>query len=1500
MTTVTRRFLFWSLAFLQLSALCGVTWFATRPRHSPLAVATEQIPEANRLLSYRGKGLMAQDRKGFRLKPDALERVGGMLAVELPARTEQPFLLGSGDLTQPIQLQLAAAESAAGIIEAGRVSYASVYPDIDIIAVADGQHLELAYLLAEARRVTLRFSLKSADGKGKLMLEPATGAVVLRAASGKPALRVERPLAIDAAGATRTGSYRVDGDYVDLDLDASSLQPPILIDPLFALPLWTILADERAPGDKTYAVARGSRETHVVYDPVREATVLVRPSRSQQSMDRYWPFGLYSGIGADFTPKISPLTRTAGRGATTPGFLEQFDWNATARLESETWEWRNGAWSRRLVSGLPGLIDPAITFDPSIGQIRVLGGQVPLFACWHEVAAAGFFLPTLGCEGLFEDDMHRLSSSGWERQTVAGLPTARVRGAMIPWRGGLLLFGGREYVGYNPYPTELPFPDNLTSDVLNDTWVFDGRSWLELYTANPPPAREAPQLILDERRGKAVLVGGVNASGKDAFDIWELDGTDWIQRVDGSASSTPQDLRNRTNVAAAWSPAHQATLLFGGNVPRFAACSLTEKQIQEQVKTAQGLAEVKRLGCLGGYSHDLWSWDGTTLKQLTTVAFGGEEGSTLVFREAVQPPTAAPAVSIAPASAPLDTHLLPWRYDRDKQHYQLRSELERAYLGGAVRSSRAQPLTVQVAAPMSGTVGLSSPLFGTSTRPNMVFDTKRSTLVVFTANDGRVFERGPTAWADRTPNATPFSNGPNELFAATWDPVVQRILLFDPVTGKTWQHTDAGGWQALNAPASPPSSKPTAVRAPRMTYDIARQRAVMFHGAFVWELIGNAWQARTQPNDWSDCKTTTMLAYDRERARTVLVGCTIPAQTYEWDGSQLYGPGPSPYTRWVLRDWAVTALDWVGTLQPGWGHPNALFESRALHGVSTFDADGRVNTWNGSSWVGGPALSEGANCDWGGREFADRWWWGKLAMPGLPLGQQTGDGYMGYGLATPGCFFPPTFEDANNARLVTFRDGARGMREYRFADGGPTFKPLLVGHEFADGARVHPHPRELVADKLIALEPASDPKSRFHVDNSKNQGIWEQLFPGKDDWRAMETGVSNRAWPFQIFPDPVTGRVRVLTQRGAIWELGAEQRQGIGEPCQDSVDCLQGACVAAQTSPTGKICCDAVCGSTCTTCEGTKLGHCEARPRGTPDPGCSGSGDCGKVCSGELSGGYNEVIEAGTRRLTPDERKSSCAFVPRSCGPTGVCQDGVLTAAGTCADNRSVCLITPETVCAGGLACQNATSCKTKCTSPADCKLPNQICSADGASCMPDGKVCHNTGECPRFHDCAPDGKSCSPDRALVAASAFGVAPSPWQPPPVRSPEQIAALLKRMGYPEDAEGRILIPGGFFGGTQLAFNPKRKDPVMGMRACQTRILACVQEVGKWGECVAGVPRCQGATPWLDDAAGADCCPVECLSEYFENGGTYNPEQAMSLMRHSDCYPGLRGFLEGLQP
>ncbi|HEX5050342.1 MAG TPA: hypothetical protein VFZ65_01090 [Planctomycetota bacterium] len=116
----------------------------------------------------------------------------------------------------------------------------------------------------------------------------------------------------------------------------------------------------------------------------------------------------------------------------------------------------------------------------------------------------------------------------------------------------------------------------------DDTWEWNGASWLHPTPAVRPAARTNFAMAFDRTRGVAVVFGGNDGSGQHLQDLWEWNGVTWTQR----AAVSP--LGPRARVLGAFDPVHRNVLLYGGTRP-FA-----------------GTTQV---------FNDTWAWDGTSFTQ---------------------------------------------------------------------------------------------------------------------------------------------------------------------------------------------------------------------------------------------------------------------------------------------------------------------------------------------------------------------------------------------------------------------------------------------------------------------------------------------------------------------------------------------------------------------------------------------------------------------------------------------------------------------------------------------------------------------------------------------------------------------------------------------------------------------------------------------------------------------------------------------------------------------
>jgi hypothetical protein len=76
---------------------------------------------------------------------------------------------------------------------------------------------------------------------------------------------------------------------------------------------------------------------------------------------------------------------------------------------------------------------------------------------------------------------------------------------------------------------------NSTASTMNDTWEYDGTTWVERTDPNLPipPARRAAELVYHSSLNASFLHGGQGSSQLN--DLWEWNGEQWLQRQPSGA-----------------------------------------------------------------------------------------------------------------------------------------------------------------------------------------------------------------------------------------------------------------------------------------------------------------------------------------------------------------------------------------------------------------------------------------------------------------------------------------------------------------------------------------------------------------------------------------------------------------------------------------------------------------------------------------------------------------------------------------------------------------------------------------------------------------------------------------------------------------------------------------------------------------------------------------------------------------------------------------------------
>src|SRR5581483_10553135 len=363
----------------------------------------------------------------------------------------------------------------------GRAVYPQAYPSTDVVFVADKQRVEWFLLLADGdapAEFAWRVALPS--GLPQVKREPS-GALVFADAGGTARLRVPRPYALDAHGIRRDADLDFSDGTLRVRLDKSGLTFPILLDPAIESAVWAQVAGTPS-----------SRQEHAMaFDSARGRTVLFGGTNNVTYGDTWeWDGTLWSQRATGGPPARTwhALAYDGARGKTV-----LFGGAGTSGLLGDTWEWDGSSWTQRPVSGPSARSRHALSYDSARGRTVLFGG--------------------LDAGGAPSDTWEWDGTSWVKRATTGPLGRTLLALAFDGARQRTVLFGG--------------FVCTSTCSYGNDTWEWDGSSWLQRSPVTSPMGRDGHSLAYDLVRGRTVMFGGFQGGGEFFNETWEWNGTNW-------------------------------------------------------------------------------------------------------------------------------------------------------------------------------------------------------------------------------------------------------------------------------------------------------------------------------------------------------------------------------------------------------------------------------------------------------------------------------------------------------------------------------------------------------------------------------------------------------------------------------------------------------------------------------------------------------------------------------------------------------------------------------------------------------------------------------------------------------------------------------------------------------------------------------------------------------------------------------------------------------------
>lgn len=657
----------------------------------------------------------------------------------------------------------------------------------------------------------------------------------------------------------------------------------------------------------------------MAYDARRGRIVVFGGLGAGQRLSDTWEFD-----GADWiapSVAIAPAARAHATMAFDTERIVLSGGDGDAGLVADTWTWDGAQWSPTAAGPAPRARSAAaMTYDVARDQLVLFGGEQLLDPA---VTAAGLSSETWSWQ-----------HAAWTPRSVSpAMPESRESFGLVyePVRGRVVVFGGLTTALRPNMP-----PGVFRDLALNDTWEWDGATWIRDTSPTAPSPRQGFAMASDGRR--IVLFGGletVQDNSSPMNDTWVLVDTQWVRRSPRSAPS------RRFNAAMAYDPSRDKLVLFGGHV--------SPVDVSET-----------------------WEWDGAEWTQrfplhvprarsFPAMAFDPAAGRVLMF---------GGATVVDHVRVDLDDT---WAWDGDDWILQTTTRTPAAGAGHAIAHDAARGTIVVFDGdpfPTPDHVGATWEWDGADWRSRtpaiaprqhegvaMAYDAARDRTVMFggtwSASGGSVVsEWDGSDWRDVAPvSGLP---GARSQSAMVYDAERGAVVLFGGGTGADLNHApsralnDTWTWNGLAWREQHPAMSPSATFGSRIAFDRLRRRAVMFAASGAsetWEWDGATWLLRAA-GAGPTTRSRPAMVYDAARHQTFLIGGSqgefdLPvAEHWAWDGEIWSQLTPNP--PFALVD-AAAAYD-------------ARRDRVVLFGG--IGVSGKVNElweWNGSRWIKHPS-----------------------------------------------------------------------------------------------------------------------------------------------------------------------------------------------------------------------------------------------------------------------------------------------------------------------------------------------------------------------------------------------------------------------------------------------------------------------------------------------------------------------------------------------------------------
>lgn len=295
--------------------------------------------------------------------------------------------------------------------------------------------------------------------------------------------------------------------------------------------------------------------------------------------------------------------------------------NSVGGFYTDSWSFDGTAWTRQERTDAPSVRIGAVVVDNTdLHQLILFGG--------------------FGGDG-FLGDTWIGQRGAWTLVNSSLAPAGRFASSLAydAQHHTAVLFGGQS----GPNSGCSSTPDTLNPNHLcDDTWTFDGQTWVRQIAPMSPPYRSLAAMAFDPDTNQTVLFGGFSDQNT-LSDTWTWDGTTWTKQSPSKSPPGEQGASAGLEAAAmAWDAMHHQLILFGGegngpngpkifnetwmwtgsdwqqlqpttSPPPVRAASLTFDPVLGGLLLIAG--QGSGTGVFGTYS-DTWLWDGGTWTKL--------------------------------------------------------------------------------------------------------------------------------------------------------------------------------------------------------------------------------------------------------------------------------------------------------------------------------------------------------------------------------------------------------------------------------------------------------------------------------------------------------------------------------------------------------------------------------------------------------------------------------------------------------------------------------------------------------------------------------------------------------------------------------------------------------------------------------------------------------------------------------------------------------------------